>query len=115
MGRQFAGVAETVVLRIIDGHGKYFVVLLAAVDHRHQADGSRLHQRQRRHGFLTKDQHVERIIVLGQRLWDKAVIRGVVDRRVKNAIQPQQAGFLVQLVLDAGTHRDFNDGSELAG
>src|SRR5262249_45168470 len=40
MGRQFVGLAEAVVLRIVDGHGQDLVVLLAAVDHGYQADAA---------------------------------------------------------------------------
>ncbi len=60
-----------------------------------------------------KHQHVERIVVLGQRLRDEAVVRRVIDGRVEHAIELDQAALLVELVLHARAERDFDDGVEL--
>ena len=43
---------EAVVLWVVHGDGQDLVVLLAAVHHRHQADGTGVDQRQRRDRFL---------------------------------------------------------------
>ena len=40
MRRQLRRLVEAVVLRVVDRHGQDLVVLLAAVDHGHQADGA---------------------------------------------------------------------------
>ena len=89
--RQLRGLAEAVELGVVDRDGEDLVVLLAAVDHRHQADRPRVHQRQRRDGLLAEHQHVERVVVLGERLRDEPVVGRVVDGRVQDAVEPEQA------------------------
>src|SRR5581483_10871578 len=46
----------------------------AGVDHGHEADGAGFDERERLHRFLAKDEHIERIVVLGVSLRDEAVI-----------------------------------------
>lgn len=101
MARQLLRLPKTIVLRIIDGNSQDFVVLLAAVDHRHQTDGAASDQSERRHGLLTQHQDVEWVVVFGQGLRNEALVSRIVDSRIQNAIQPQKARFLVQFVLDA--------------
>ena len=113
--RQLLRLAEAVVLRVVHRHRQHLVVLLAAVDHRHQADGTGLHQGQRGHRLLAQHQDVQRIVVFRQGLRDEAVVGRIVDRRVEDAVQLEQPRFLVQLVLDARPHRDLDDRRELGG
>ena len=111
---QLGGLTEAVELGVADGDGQDLVVGLAGVEHGHQADRPGGHQGHRRHGLLAEHQDVERVVVLGVRLGDEAVIGRVVDRRVEDPVEPEQAGLLVQLVLDARPHRDLDQGVELA-
>ena len=52
------------------------VVLLPGVNHGHQADGSRVNDRQRNHAFLAEHQNVERVVIFGQGLGDEAIVGG---------------------------------------
>src|SRR5262249_1691672 len=45
----------------------------------------------------------------GERLGNEAVIGRIIRRRVKNAIELDQARALIQLVLDAGAKGNLND------
>ena len=93
--------------------GDDLVVLLARVDHRHQADRAGVDERERDDRLLAQHQHVERVVVLGERLRDEAVVGRVVDGGVEDAVELEQAGLLVELVLDAGAERDLDDRVEL--
>ena len=101
MWRQFVRFRKRVELGVFRGDGEDFVIALAAIDHRHQADRPSLNQRQRINRFLTEYEYVEWVVVLGQRLRDEAVIRGVIDCGMQHSIQPQHARLLVEFVLDA--------------
>jgi len=89
-------------------HRDDLVVLLPLVDHPHHADHLRVHQAQGLHLGRTEHQNIERIVVVAVGLRDEAVVRGVVDRTEQHAIQPEQSGLLVQLVLDLALRRDLD-------
>ena len=61
------------------------------------------------YGFLPEDQSIERIAVVAERARDEAVVGGIVHRAEKHAIQFEQPGFLVQLVLVLGPFGNFDD------
>jgi hypothetical protein len=107
------GVLVAVELRVLGGDGDDLVVLFALVDHRHQADRPRVDQRERDDGFLAEHEHVKRVVVLRQRLRDEAVVGRVVDGRVQHAVELDQAGDLVELVLHRRAEGDLDDGVEL--
>ena len=108
-----AGFVIGIELRVLRGDGDDLVVALAGVDHGHQADGARVDQRQRHHRFLAEHQHVERIVVFGQRLRNETVVGRIVHRRVQHAVQLDQAALLVQFVLHAGAERNLDDRVEI--
>ena len=67
--------------------------------------------------YLATDTNIDRdrIAVVGHRLRDEAVIGGIKDRGVKDAIQLQQAGDLVEFVLVGTPQRNFDHGGESRG
>ena len=83
------------------------------IDHGHQADGAGVDDSEGNDRFLAQDQHVERVIVIGQRLRDEPVVGGIVNSRVKDAVEFDQATGLIQFVLHAGTEGNLDDGVEL--
>ena len=99
-----------VVLGIGGGDGDDFVIDGAGIDHGHQTDGAGVHDGERGDGNLTKHQNVERIVILGERLRDEAIVCGIVHRGVKYAIHFDDAAGFVEFVFDAGAQRDFDDG-----
>src|SRR6185436_4814357 len=62
--------------------------------------------------LLSEHQDVERIAVQAIRLWQEAVVRGVVDRTVQDPVDPQEARGLVELVLHLRALRNLDDGPE---
>ena len=63
-------------------------------------------------GLLTQHQRVERVAVVAEGARDEAVVGGIVHGAVEYAVEPQQAGLLVQLVLVLAAHRNFDDDGE---
>ena len=80
MLRHLGGFAIAVELGVFSRDGNDFMVFFARVNHRHQPNGARINNGERHNGFLAQHQHVERIFIFRQRLWNKAVIRGIVNR-----------------------------------
>ena len=76
-------------------------------------DGAGVDDGQGHHGLLAQHQHIERVVVFGQSLRNESVIRGIVHRRIQDAIEFDQAAGLVQFVLHAGAERNLDDGVEL--
>ena len=64
------------------------------------------------HRLLAQDEGVERIAVVAVGAGDEAVVGRVVDGAVEHAVEPQQARFLVELVLVLAAHRHFDDRRE---
>src|SRR5580698_10400004 len=109
---RFDVVAE---LGIVRRDGDDFVVAGAGIDHRHEADGASLDERERLDGLLAKNEDIERIVVFGVGLRDEAVVRGIENRGVDDAIDFEQTGGFVELVFYVGAERDLDDGGEVAG
>jgi len=100
---------------VVGGHGDDFVVAGAAVDHGHDADGAGFDEGKRLDGFLAEDEDVERVVVFGVGLRDEAVVGGIEDRGVNDAVNFEQTGGFVEFVFYVGTEGDFDDGLEIAG
>src|SRR5262249_21137706 len=58
---------------------------------------------------LSEDERVERIAVVAVGARDEPVIGRIVDAAVEHAIEPEQPGLLVQLVLVHAPLRDLHD------
>jgi hypothetical protein len=65
--------------------------------------------------FLAENEHVERIVIFGERLRYEAVVRGIEDRGVKNTIHADHSTGFVELILNVRVQRDFDDGVEFVG
>jgi len=74
VGWKFVGLDVTVEFRIVRGHGDNFVVAGAGIDHGHQPDRASFDERERLHRLLAQDKHIERIVVLGVRLGNEAIV-----------------------------------------
>ena len=109
---RFDVVAE---LGIVRRDGDDFVVAGAGIDHGHESDGAGLDERERLDRFLAENEDVERIVVFGVGLRDEAVVRGIENRGVDDAIDFEQTGGFVELVFYVGAERDLDDGGEVAG
>jgi hypothetical protein len=88
------------------------VILLAGVDHGHEPNGAGVDDGERHHGFLAEHQHIERIVVFGQRLRDEAVVRRIVNGRIEDAIELDQAAGFIQFVLHTGAEGDLDHAIE---
>ena len=74
-----------------------------------------MNQREWDDRFLAEDQHVHRIVILRQRLRNEAVIRRVIDRRIEDTIELDQAAGFIQLVFDARSEWNLDDAVKLQG
>src|ERR671910_393643 len=59
--------------------------------------------------LLPEHQRVERIAVIAEGARNEAVVRRVVHRAVEHTVQPEQPGFLVQLVLVLAAFWNLDD------
>src|ERR1700734_470254 len=112
MRRHFRSFVGGVELRIFGGDGNDFMIWLAAVDHGHKADGARVNDGERHDWFLAEYEHVERVVIFGQSLRDEAVVRGIVNRGVENAVELDQSTGLVEFVLYTRPKRDLDHAIE---
>ena len=91
-----------VEFRILGSHGNNLVVLFAGeIDHGHQADGAGVNERQGDDRLLTETSTSSGIIVLGQRLGNKAIVRRIIHGGIEHAIKLDKAALLVELILHA--------------
>jgi hypothetical protein len=65
--------------------------------------------------LLAENEHVERIVVLGEGLGNKTIICRVIDGGVEDAVEADKAAGLVEFILHAGAERDFDYAVELLG
>ena len=93
-------------------HRDDLVVDALLVAHPHHADGARLDDRQRVDRLLAEHQRIERVAVVAERARDEAVVGRIVHGAVEHAIESQEAGLLVQLVLVLASLRDLDDDGE---
>jgi hypothetical protein len=92
---------DLVVARIAIGHGEYLQIFFVAVHHVQHAHGTHLDHDSGIAGLLHENQHVEWIVVVGQRARDETVVAGIMQGRVERAIQPEDAQVPVVFVLFA--------------
>src|SRR5258708_2982848 len=103
------------VLRVRRGHGDDFMFLVARIDHGHDTDGSRMHHGERYNRILTKNENIKRVAIFGKRLGNKAVIRGIENCRVEDAVHANHATALVEFVFYIGVQWNFDYGVEFLG
>jgi carboxypeptidase family protein len=113
--RHLRSLAVGVELGILGRDGDDFVILLAGVDHGHQADSAGVNDGQGDDRFLAQHEYIERVVVLGERLRNETVVGGIVDGRVEDAVEADQAAGFVQFILHAGAEGDFDDAVEFVG
>ena len=115
MGRQLSNVPISRQGGVTEGHGDNFFVDRSLVHHFNDPDGKALHEGQRDDGLLAHHQYVERVAVFGVGTRDESVIGRIVGGGVKHPVQPEQTGFLVELVFVFPALGDFDDSSEIVG
>ena len=106
---QLMNIVAVPELGIADGNADQLVIELVLILHDHQADDAGLHEGQGIDRFGSQHEDIEGIAVVGEGLGNEAVVGGIIDRRVEDAIELQKARFLVELVLVGTPHRDLDD------
>src|SRR5688500_10138678 len=96
------------VVRIVTRNGEDLVVRLAAVEHHQHADRPYIDLAPGKGRLVHEHEDVARVAILVQRSRDEAVITGIVHRGVEHAVEAQQAGVLVELVLVATAGGDLD-------
>src|ERR1700722_17164109 len=80
---------DLVIARIAIGDSEYLLIFLVAVDHVQDAYGTHLDHYPRVAWLLHQNQHVERIVIVRERAGYESVIAGIMQWRIKRAIQPE--------------------------
>src|SRR5262249_12143465 len=91
-----------------------FVVAGAGVRHGHNTDSAGFDESEWLNGLLAEDEDVEGIVVFGIGLRDESVVGRIEDGGVDDAVHLEQASGFVELVLDVGAERNFDDDLEVA-
>jgi len=84
-------------------------VRLAPVAHSENAERAAIDLAAGKGRLVQQDENIERVAVFVQRARDEPVLAGVVHRRIKHAIQPEQARRLIQLVFVLAPLRDLDN------
>ena len=112
---ELADVVVHVIGWVVLADGDDLLVHFAAVLHCDDAYGLAAHQGERLYGLGADDQDVQRVPVVAVGAGDKAVVRGVMRRGIEDAVEDDEAGLLVELILFLAALRDLDDGYELLG
>ena len=86
-----------------------FGVTTGVVCHPHHSHGTDIDPAAREGRVFSKDEDVEGIAVLGERVGNEPVFRWVRGRRKESSVEPNSSGFVVDFVLVAATSRDLDD------
>jgi len=86
VGGEIAGLDVIAEFGVARGNGDDFVVAGAGVDHGHDADGAGFDKCEGLNGLLAENEDVEGIVVFGIGLRDEAVVRGIKNGGVNDAI-----------------------------
>src|SRR5262245_61213930 len=113
MRGQLRDVPVVLVLGIVDVDRDDLVVLPLLVPHRQHPDRLRAQDAERQHGLLTQHQHVKGVAVVAEGLRQEAIVGGVVNGAGQDAVEREQAGRLVQLVLDLRAFGDLDHRAEM--
>lgn len=114
-----AGSSSDVVIAgeggIAEGDSDDFLVPGFLIHHLDDPDGITAHQRHGDDAFLAEHQHIERVAVLGIGAGDEPVVCRIVGGGVQDAVEPEQAGFLVHLVFVFAALGNFDDRGKILG
>ena len=99
--------------RVAVRQGDDLLVHLAPVLHRDHADREAADERAVQDRLRAEDQHVERVAVLRESAGDEPVVRGIVGRGIKDAVQDQHPGLFVEFVLLFLPFRDLDTGEKI--
>jgi hypothetical protein len=101
-------VPDVAVTRIVLAYGEDLLVENPLVEHLKQADGAHLHHAAGKTRCIHQYQHIERVAIIAQGRWHKAVVAGVVHRGVEVAVEPEDVELLIVLVFVNAFRRDFD-------
>ena len=115
MPRQIHDVVIHIIHGVGEGDGDDLFIVFAAVGHGDIADGVAAHQRQRLQRLRAQDQNIQRVVVVAVGAGDKAVVRGIMSGGIKDPVQNDKAGLLVQLIFLLAALGDLNDSQKVVG
>jgi hypothetical protein len=113
--RQLFDVVIHIVVRVIKRYSNDLIVSVAVIEHTDDTDGVALDEGEGDQGLRTKDENIEWVIIVGIGTGDEAVVRRVMSRSIENAVHSDQAGLLIELILDLTSLTDLNDCIEAVG
>ncbi len=101
--------------RIARGHADDLVVAALLVGHPEHADRAAADQAAGERGLFHQYQRVKRVAVLAEGVQHEAVVGRVLGRGEQPAVQPDPAGFVVDLILVPAAPRDLDQDVEFHG
>ncbi len=88
-----------IIHRVVERDRDDLFIVFAIVDHRDHTDRIAANQAQRNQRFRTEHQHIQRVTVVPIGAGNEPVVRRIVGGGVKDAVQNDQSGFLIQFIL----------------
>src|SRR5262245_60429026 len=113
MRGQLRGIPVVGVLGIVDVNRDDLVVRSLVVAHGEHADGAGTQDAERNDRLLAEDEHVKWVAVAAVGPRQESIVGGIVHRGVEYAIQPEQTGLLVELVLHLGALWNLDHAAEV--
>ena len=108
-------IIDVVEADIFYRHRNHFVVGLRVIGHFHEPDGAHRHQYARWDRIGRQQNHIERIAVVPECLWCKAVFERIRGGGKIHSVELDEAGLFVDLVLIVRAFRDLDDDIEFLG
>ena len=108
MRRKFTYIVQMTDAGILFRYSEDFLICQPLVKHAHDTNDTCRHQAQWLDRDQREDHDIQWIHILTQGLRDKSIIGGIIHRRVKDAVQFEQAGFFIYLILSTHACGDFN-------
>jgi hypothetical protein len=110
VGINLREIPDILIARIALSNTEHLLIALTLIGHLEQADGTYFHHAARKAGSVHQDECIERIAIVAQRRRDKAIVSGVMHRRIEVSVQPEDMEFLVVLVLVDSLEWNLDDG-----
>jgi len=108
-GRHLRNVLDRTEDEVVLQHGEHLVVRFVAVDHAQPADRAGPDPAAGERRLVNEQQRVGVVAVARARVGDEAVVEVVVDGRRQDAVEAEDAGGLVVLVLVPAAARNLDD------
>ena len=96
-------------LRISHRNCDELMIQFILILHDHETNYSGRDKSQGINRFGSKNKNIKGIAIISQSLGNEPIVSGVINGGIKNAIELEQAGLLIQFLLVGATHWNLNN------